>query len=173
VELAMTKDEIDIYSRPGHLIRRLQQIAVAIFMAETAEFGITPVQYSALLAVRNHKGIDQTTLTEIIAYDRSTIGEVVKRLENKRLIRRATGNEDRRTKLLYITPAGRSALSKLRKVVDAAQDKIVAPLSNEDRATFMRIMRKLVDLNNDHSRVPLQLSTTARGGVPAKSRPRS
>jgi DNA-binding MarR family transcriptional regulator len=170
----MTRDEIDIYSRPGHLIRRLEQIAVAIFMTETAEFGITPVQYSALLAVRNHKGIDQTTLTEIIAYDRSTIGEVVKRLENKRLIRRAIGDEDRRTKLLYITPAGRRMLSRLKKVIDVAQDKIVAPLNDEDRATFMRIMRKLVDLNNDHSRVPLRLSTTApREGIPVKSRPRS
>jgi MarR family transcriptional regulator, lower aerobic nicotinate degradation pathway regulator len=156
----MTRDEIDIYSRPGHLIRRLEQIAVAIFMTETAEFGITPVQYSALLAVRNHKGIDQTTLTEIIAYDRSTIGEVVKRLENKRLIRRAIGDEDRRTKLLYITPAGRRMLSRLKKVIDVAQDKIVAPLNDEDRATFMRIMRKLVDLNNDHSRAPLQLRAT-------------
>jgi DNA-binding MarR family transcriptional regulator len=162
----MTRDEIDIYSRPGHLVRRLQQIAVAIFMTETAEFGITPVQYSALLAVRNHRGIDQTTLTEIIAYDRSTIGEVVKRLENKRLIRRATGNEDRRAKLLYITPAGRRLLSRLKKVVDIAQDKIVAPLTDEDRATFMRIMRTLVDLNNDHSRVPLQLNaTTPRGAI--------
>ena len=162
----MTKDEIDIYSRPGHLIRRLQQIAVAIFMTETAEFGITPVQYSALLAVRNHRGIDQTTLTEIIAYDRSTIGEVVKRLENKRLIRRATGNEDRRAKLLYITPAGRRLLSRLKKVVDTAQDRIVAPLTDDDRATFMRIMRTLVDLNNDHSRVPLQLNaTTPRGAI--------
>jgi MarR family transcriptional regulator, lower aerobic nicotinate degradation pathway regulator len=153
----MTRDEIDIYSRPGHLIRRLQQIAVAIFMTETAEFGITPVQYSALLAVRNHRGIDQTSLAEIIAYDRSTIGDVVKRLENKRLIKRAVGDKDRRTKLLYITPAGRRLLSRMKKVVVVAQDKIVTPLDNEDRATFMRIMRKLVDLNNDHSRAPLQI----------------
>jgi MarR family transcriptional regulator, lower aerobic nicotinate degradation pathway regulator len=163
--MPMTRDEIDIYSRPGHLIRRLQQIAVAIFMAETAGFGITPVQYSALLAVRNHRGIDQTTLTEIIAYDRSTIGEVVKRLETKRLIRRAIGDKDRRTKLLYITPAGRRLLSRLKKIVDTAQDKIVGPLDDDTRATFMRIMRKLVDLNNDHSRVPLHLSTTASRDV--------
>jgi MarR family transcriptional regulator, lower aerobic nicotinate degradation pathway regulator len=88
----MNRDEQDIYSRPGHLIRRLQQIAVAIFMEETAEFDVTPVQYSALLAVRNHPGIDQTSLMKTIAFDRSTIGDVVKRLENKRLIRRAVSD---------------------------------------------------------------------------------
>jgi MarR family transcriptional regulator, lower aerobic nicotinate degradation pathway regulator len=95
----MNRDAQDIYSRPGHLVRRLQQIAVAIFMEETAEFDVTPVQYSALLAVRNHPGIDQTSLMKIIAFDRSTIGDVVKRLENKRLIRRATSDADRRTKI--------------------------------------------------------------------------
>jgi len=32
-----------LYAKPGHLIRRLQQMAVAIFMEETADFNITPV----------------------------------------------------------------------------------------------------------------------------------
>jgi DNA-binding MarR family transcriptional regulator len=170
----MTRDELDIYSRPGHLIRRLQQIAVAIFMAETVEYGITPMQYSALLAVRNHKGIDQTTLTEIIAFDRSTIGEVVKRLESKGLVKRAVSATDRRTRLLYITPAGRRLLSRLRKVVDAAQVKIVEPLNRHERAQFMDMMRKLVELNNDHSRVPLRLEAKPTHGVgPVRPRGRS
>jgi len=152
----MSKDAEDIYSRPGHLIRRLQQIAVAIFMEEAAEFGVTPVQYSSLLAVRNHPGIDQTGLMKIIAFDRSTIGDVVKRLEHKRLIRRASSDVDRRTKILFITPSGKALLSKVKKAVDDTQSKIVAPLSREERKEFMRMMRKLVQLNNNHSRAPLQ-----------------
>ena len=40
---------------PGHYIRRLQQIAVALFLEETAEFGITPVQFAALQAVDHHR----------------------------------------------------------------------------------------------------------------------
>jgi len=79
------RDDHAIFSRPGHLIRRLQQIAVAIFMAETKRFNITPVQYSAILAIEHHPGIDQTALCNIIAYDRSTIGDVVTRLERKKL----------------------------------------------------------------------------------------
>ena len=166
---AMTRDEQDIYSRPGHLIRRLQQIAVAIFVEETADFEITPVQYSALLAVRNHQGIDQTALMNIIAFDRSTIGDVVKRLENKHLIRRATSASDRRTKLLYITQLGRRLLSKVKKSVGAAQDQILAPLSRQERVEFMRMMSKLVQLNNDHSRVPLRLNMASMREVgPAK-----
>ncbi len=154
----MSRDAQDIYSRPGHLIRRLQQIAVAFFMEEAAEFDITPVQYSALLAIRNHPGIDQTTLVNIIAFDRSTIGDVVKRLANKGMIRRSTSDADRRANVLYITAGGRRLLSNVKKAVEAAQDKILAPLNREERGEFMRMMNKLVQLNNDHSRVPLQLS---------------
>lgn len=153
----MSNDEQDIYSKPGHLIRRLQQIGVAIFMNETKGFEITPVQYSALLAVRNNPGIDQTTLMEIIAFDRSTIGEVVGRLEAKDLLLRVAGKRDRRTKLLYITSAGRNLIKTIRPRVDAAQRLIMEPLTAGERVQFMRIMRKLVDLNNVHSRVPLKI----------------
>jgi len=57
-------------------------------MNETRRFNITPVQYSALLAVEMNPGIDQSTLVNIIAFDRSTIGNVVSRLENKKWIKR-------------------------------------------------------------------------------------
>ncbi len=55
-------------------------------MEETRGFDITPVQYSAVLAIENHPGIDQTALCNIIAIDRSTVAEVVTRLERKKLI---------------------------------------------------------------------------------------
>jgi DNA-binding MarR family transcriptional regulator len=85
----MTQADNLIYDKPGHLIRRLQQIAVAIFMNETKAFDITPVQYAALLAIDLYPGVDQTALVNIIAFDRSTIGDVVERLIAKGLARRA------------------------------------------------------------------------------------
>jgi len=47
---------------PGHYIRRLQQIAVGVFMEETQAFGLTPVQFAALQAVSVHPGIDRARL---------------------------------------------------------------------------------------------------------------
>ena len=158
-------DEHDIYSKPGHLIRRLQQIASAIFMTETAGFDVTPVQYSALLAVRNHPGIDQTTLMRIVAFDRSTIGEVLGRLEAKRLVKRGVAKQDRRAKVLFITPEGRRLVAKLTPRVNAAQKAIMSPLRPEERVQFMEIMRRLVDLNNDHSRVPLRIDRDPGNGA--------
>ena len=39
-----------VYTAPGYLFRRMQQIAVAIFMEECRARDLTPVQYAALIA---------------------------------------------------------------------------------------------------------------------------
>jgi MarR family transcriptional regulator, lower aerobic nicotinate degradation pathway regulator len=158
----MHRDDHPIYSKPGHLIRRLQQIAVAIFMAETERFNVTPVQYSALLTVELHPGIDQTTLVNIIAFDRSTIGNVVGRLESKKLIKRAAGSRDRRTKRLTITPQGRRLLREIRESVESAQKLILAPLRPAERPAFMTMLKRLVQINNALSRVPLRTAREPR-----------
>lgn len=162
----MNRDERDIYGKPGHLIRRLQQIAVAVFVSKTQEFDITPVQYSALLALRNHPGIDQTTLMQIIAFDRSTIGEVVTRLARKGLIKRTVGRKDRRTRRLDLTPAGRGLLIRLEPINDQVQQLILAPLNRPERVQFVRLMRKVADLNNERSRAPMQVRTTSPKAKP-------
>jgi DNA-binding MarR family transcriptional regulator len=162
-----------IHDRPGHLIRRLQQIAVAIFMAETKRFNITPVQYSALLAIEIHPGIDQITLASIIAFDRSTIGNVVGRLESKRWIKRAAGAQDRRTKRLTITAQGRKVLREIDATVEASQRQILAPLRSAERPVFLGMLRRLVHINNDLSRAPVRVTRERRGAKGALTRQRA
>ena len=64
-----------LYDMPGHLIRRMNQISVAVFLqeAQQAGFDLTPVQFAALYTVGEHEAIDQATLASLIAYDRVTI----------------------------------------------------------------------------------------------------
>lgn len=146
----------DVYTKPGYLFRRMQQIAVSIFAEECRDFDLTPVQYAALVAVRTHPGIDATRLSLVIAFDRSTLGSVIERLEAKSYIERRPGAADRRVKSLYLTPAGRSILQKVRTAVDHAQERMLAPLKPAERKTLMELLVRLVDLNNEASRVPLR-----------------
>lgn len=168
--MSRTKDGSAVHEMPGHLIRRLQQIAVALFMSETNGFDITPVQYAALLTVRHHPDIDQTALVNLIAFDRSTIGDVVTRLVAKRLLLRSKGKNDARTKVLRLAPAGERLLDEIEASVAAAQRQILAPLSPRERDVFMSMLTKLVDLNNRHSRAPLK-SKDERGRRPKESAP--
>src|SRR5258705_10165356 len=95
-----------VYAKPGYLFRRMQQIAVAIFVEECKAYDLTPVQYAALVAIRTHPGIDATRLSAVIAFDRSTLGNVIERLEAKHFIERKPSREDRRGKLLFLTQSG-------------------------------------------------------------------
>jgi MarR family transcriptional regulator, lower aerobic nicotinate degradation pathway regulator len=141
---------------PGHLIRRLQQIASALFLDQAKAFDFTPVQYAALVAIQTHPGLDQTTLCNEIALDRSTIGDVVSRLEKRGLISRTNGAADRRTKSLHITAAGRRMIRDIEPAVAATQRLILAPLKASERSAFMGMLKHLVHLNNEHSRAPLR-----------------
>ena len=151
---ALTMDAV--YTKPGYLFRRMQQIAVAIFMEECREFDLTPVQYAALVAIQTHPGIDATRLSAVIAFDRSTLGSVIERLEAKRLIERAASVDDKRVKLLTITKTGAMLLRDIMPAVERAQARMLQPLKAADRKTLMALLSELVDLNNEASRVPLR-----------------
>ncbi len=150
----------DIYDKPGHLMRRAQQIAVALFMKECSAFDITPVQYATLVAIRETDDPDATRLSELVAYDRSTLGSVLERLESKGLIGRRPSRGDRRVKILALTEAGRHLLKEVEPAVVRAQERILAPLNPSEQALFMSLLSRLVELNNEASRVPLRLVAT-------------
>ena len=145
---------IDIDDQPGHNIRRLHQISVGIFLQELGELGLTPVQYAALQTVSNHPGIDQRTLARSIALDTSTTGGVVDRMESRGWLERRTSPEDRRSRQLVLTDAGTALLAEAVPAMLQAQEHILAPLSERQRGEFMKLLRLLVNTNNEHSRAP-------------------
>jgi DNA-binding MarR family transcriptional regulator len=145
-----------VYTKPGYLFRRMQQIAVAIFMEECRAFDLTPVQYAALVAIQTHPGIDATRLSAVIAFDRSTLGNVIERIESKGLVERKASPDDKRIKLLDLTRSGAALLREIVPAVDRAQARMLQPLKPADRKTLVALLSLLVDLNNESSRVPLR-----------------
>ena len=139
---------------PGHYIRRLQQIAVGVFMEETQAFGVTPVQFAALNALVATPGIDQRTLAASIGFDTSTIGGVVDRLEARGWVKRQVSPEDRRARVLQLTPDGKQLLHEVFASVLSTQQRILAPLPEAERKEFLRMLKVLVATNNEASRAP-------------------
>ncbi|MEZ5603862.1 MAG: MarR family transcriptional regulator [Burkholderiaceae bacterium] len=143
--------------KPGHLIRRAQQIAVAVFMEECGAFDLTPVQYAALTAIGLRPDVDATRLSQLIALDRSTTGSVLERLEAKALVVRVPSAQDRRVKRLRLSEAGQALLRQVDTAVERAQRRIVAPLRPDERKVFIRLLTQLVESNNALSRAPAAL----------------
>jgi DNA-binding MarR family transcriptional regulator len=134
----------DFKHAPGHLIRRAHQLAVALFMEETADFDVTPVQFAILNALIDTPGADQVTLAGQVAFDAATSGSVISRLEAKGWIRREPDAVDRRRKLLWVTPEGECAAQQMKRLVARVQTRILAPLSVREREQLVALLGKLV-----------------------------
>ena len=129
-----------MYVQPGYLLRRMHQLATAAFSAVNADSDITAVQFAALLTIRDNPGIDATRLAEAIRFDRTTIGHVIGRLEQKGLIIRTEGGLDKRTKQLRITSAGSTLLDEVGPRVNEISDLLFAPLNETEKKEFLRIL---------------------------------
>src|ERR1044072_7159339 len=105
----------------------MQPVAAARFLQGGKAFDLTPVQYAALVAIHTHPGIDATRLSAVIAFDRSTLGNVIERLESKALIERKPSREDKRVKLLYLTKSGGGVLRDIMPSVEHAQLRMLQP----------------------------------------------
>ncbi len=146
----------EIASMPGFLIRRCNQISMALFLEETAGKDLTPAQYGALALIAAEPGMDQTRLTDRSALDRSSITKCVERLETRGMIRRDMDAKDRRVRQLHVTEEGLALLNEVEGAVKRAQDRILAPLGEERAKQFLAMLEEVATANNPISRVPMQ-----------------
>ena len=152
----------ELYRRPGFLIRRANQIAVALFLGETGALGITNSQYGILTVLKHHPGIDQISVAKLLGLDRSTTGLVLDKLERAGLIGRSIGTHDKRRRSLSLTKAGERMLERLGEPARRAQAHVLAAFTAQERTEFIRLLDKFVAKFNDTTRVPLEVHRAAK-----------
>jgi DNA-binding MarR family transcriptional regulator len=162
VQNQLTKDELEadtlgqIYARPGFKVRRCHQIAVSIFVEECAELNLTTTQYGLMMAVNQLPGADQASLARVMGFDRSTTAMVLNRMVKRGIVRRDPDPEDRRRNQIVLTEAGKDLLARVQPAAQRARERLLAPLSMEEQATFLRLLQRILDANNVTARVPLR-----------------
>ena len=151
--------ERPLRARPGFLIRRMYQIHVALFIEECREERITPVQYSVLTALEQLGTMDQATLSRAVALDRTTVADVVARLEGRKLLKRRPSPTDGRMMLASIADAGRTLLARLEIAASRASSRTIAALPAKERRAFIQSLKHLIAANEkrDQSTVNLKL----------------
>lgn len=141
----------DLYRRPGFLLKRCHQTAVAIFVDECREFSMTPSQYGCLVALREYPGIDQLTLGRLVGLDRSTVGLVVKLLTERGLMERVVDRRDKRRLSLKLSDSGVQLLKAITPAAARAQERALNALPRESRAPFLELL--LAFLEGHHAAI--------------------
>jgi len=111
---------------------------------EAGSVDITPVQFITLFAISTRPDTDAASVSELVAFDRTTIGQVLFRLESKGLIMRRSGEEDRRKKILRVTDAGHVILDRVLSMLPKIADNIIGVLTDEERQTLIGLLQKVI-----------------------------
>ena len=144
----------DLWSRPGYLVRRLHQIHGGLFFEECRAFELTPVQFALLTILAGGQAYDKVSLSNAVGIDRTSGADVIRRLIRRGLIERVASETDRRAKLARITADGRRFVESMHPYMEQAQERLLAPLTPDERASFMALLNKLIRANNEASRAP-------------------
>ena len=123
---------------------RMAQIASFQSYARHAQGnGLSPGRFAVLILIDRNPGISQTMLSRAIGSDKSTLTPLLDDLVKRGLISRGRTRADRRIYELKLTDQGRKAMRAMHERAqqhESGLDEIVGP---EDRALFMKILRKI------------------------------
>lgn len=136
-------EELEPLRFTGHLIRRAQQRHVALWQ-ERVSADVSSVQYAALAVLERLPGASQSELGAELDLDRSTIADIVSRLERRGAIERTPHESDRRRYSLNLTTAGLAELDHLRPLVAEANAELTGRLSPEEVGTLRMLLGRIV-----------------------------
>lgn len=156
-------------SRPGFLIRRVQQVHTALFSQETGPERITPIMYSVMAALGQLGPMEQTRLARTVAIDKTNLADILERLRERKLVTRRVPQADRRVRLAALTPAGRALLERMDAPVARAHARTIEALDPQEQALFLSFLERIVEASeaaetdtDDESKTSMNTDPTAR-----------
>jgi MarR family transcriptional regulator, lower aerobic nicotinate degradation pathway regulator len=112
--------------------------------AALAQDGARRQHFTVLTSLAEQGPASQAQLGRRLAIDRSDLHALLAELEREGLVARARDERDLRRNVVTLTRAGRQALARLDKRIDAAQDELLQPLTGHERRELLRLLQKLV-----------------------------
>jgi MarR family 2-MHQ and catechol resistance regulon transcriptional repressor len=96
-----------------------------------------------VLEVLLHKGpLPVNTIGPKVWLTPGSISVAVDRLEKKELVKRQT-TDDRRVRLVELTPKGRALIARTFRIHAAAMEEAAVALTKEERLMLLRLLKKL------------------------------
>lgn len=140
---ASSADDYRLEEQVGHVLRRAHQRHAAIFQDGMGDLQLTPMQFAALVKIRDVGQVSQNQLGRLTAMDPATIQGVIQRLEERKLIERHADPADRRRAILRLSAAGAGiaveAIQRARRITEATLE----PLDETERRAFLALLKKL------------------------------
>lgn len=106
---------------------------------------LTPRQLAVLVTVAHNEGLSQTGLVDRTGIDRSTLADIVRRMQRKGLLQRRRTKEDARAYAVKLTDEGRKVLRTAEPLSRKVDERILEALPTRQREQFIDELLSIVD----------------------------
>jgi MarR family transcriptional regulator, lower aerobic nicotinate degradation pathway regulator len=128
---------------PSWLTAQAARRAQRLVEEGLAQEGARRQHFVVLTSLAEQGPASQADLGRRLWIDRSDLHAILNELEANGQVARERDETDRRRNVVVLTRTGRSALARLDKRVDAAQDALLDPLSAADRRVLRRLLERV------------------------------
>ena len=127
-----------------HLLHRASQVADDIFAGHPELKGLTSRQFIVLAAISAREGASQTDITEVTGVDRSTLTDLIGRLQSRGLVARKRSQHDARTYEVRLTSDGRKLLVAAVPIARGVDERLLSSLPTKARKEFVEHLHGMV-----------------------------
>ncbi|MEM7636147.1 MAG: MarR family winged helix-turn-helix transcriptional regulator [Pseudomonadota bacterium] len=124
-------------------LKRAAQYSADLYSDRRGKSGLTQRQFTVLEAVFHNEGQSQTTLVRETGIDRSTLADLVNRLETHGYLSRKRSDKDARVNFVSLTEAGRDMLLNAQPQVSLVDQALVEALPERNRKAFVASLQVL------------------------------
>jgi DNA-binding MarR family transcriptional regulator len=146
----------------GQLMSSARASLLAGLDAELERFGLNSTQFIVLKHLGEGAARTAADLCRLNRYDTGAMTRILDRLEEKGLVRRERGREDRRVVFLRLAPAGKALLPRLMAVGTRVLEVHLAGLSLHEVEALKDYLQRMTD----NGRSPRDNRQPTSGGKP-------
>ena len=144
-ETKATLDLSALQQTPGFMIRILQLLNFEAFFRHFGSLGISPVEYSILMTVRDNEAVTQSELAAVLKMHLPNLVKILSAMEEAGIIKRKRSARDKRAVELSLSAAGQRRADEASRLGEKFNEHTLAPLSKPERAAFLQMLTRLVE----------------------------
>jgi DNA-binding MarR family transcriptional regulator len=130
----------------GYPLRRAQLAVFEDFNRRFASIGLSPAQYSALVAIGDNPGRKQSEIAGALGIQRPNFVAMMDELERRGLAKRLRSDADRRSHALALTQRGSELVARARLVQAEQESAIARLLGPKGRERLVALLRRLANI---------------------------
>lgn len=127
----------------GFLLSKVGLRNAMAFAGALEPLGIRPQHFALLRYLSHAEGRSQQALAELLHIPPSRMVALVDDLQERGLVERRPNPSDRRAHAVHLTTKGKRLLGRAVAVAGRHERRLCAPLTDEERATLLALLRRL------------------------------